>query len=113
VIDFPPGADPSFAVAPAAVFAGPSFNLRRFGYRPFLVTNVSADDGLDTDVDLAESLHRVLATLTMVRHDRVPLTADRLRERLELIGWLRRELAAAEELLLTEYRNAEGGSSER
>lgn len=77
------------------------------------MTNVSAGDGFATDVDLAESLHRVLATLTMVRHDRVPLTADLLRERLELVGWLRRELAAAEELLLTEYRNVERGASER
>jgi hypothetical protein len=70
------------------------------------VTYVSAGDGYDTDVDLAESLHRVLSTLTRVRQDRVPLSADRLRERLELVAWLKQELVAAEALLLTEYRNA-------
>lgn len=75
------------------------------------MTHVSAGDGYDTDVDLAESLHRVLATLTRVRQDRVPLSAERLRERLELVAWLKHELAAAEALLLTEYRNA--GSSAR
>lgn len=73
------------------------------------MTHVSAGDGYDTDVDLAESLHRVLSTLTMVRQDRVPLSVDRLRERLELVAWLKQELVAAEALLLTEYRNA--GSS--
>lgn len=71
-----------------------------------MTTNVPAADGSGTDVDLAESLHRVLATLTMVRHGRVPLGAERLRERLELVAWLRSELAAAEELLLAEYHNA-------
>lgn len=74
------------------------------------MTYVSAGDGYDTDVDLAESLHRVLATLTRVRQDRVPLSADRLRERLELVAWLKQELVAAEALLLTEYRNAASAS---
>jgi hypothetical protein len=41
-----------------------------------LATNVPTGDGSSTDVDLAESLHRVLATLTMVGHERVSLTAD-------------------------------------
>jgi hypothetical protein len=73
-----------------------------------LVTHVPAGDGLDSDSDLAGSLHRVLATLTMVRRDGVALPVDLLRERLELVGWLKRELSAAEALLVVEYRNAEG-----
>jgi hypothetical protein len=71
-----------------------------------LVTHPTAGDP-DTDSDLAESLHRVLATLIRVRHDRVPLAAERLRERLELVSWLRGELAAAESLLLAEYTRAQ------
>lgn len=77
------------------------------------MTHDSAGDGYDTDVDLAESLHRVLSTLTMVRHDRVPLSVERLRDRLELVAWLKRELAATEALLLTEYRNAQRAPSDR
>jgi hypothetical protein len=72
-----------------------------------LVTDAPAGDDLDADADLAESLHRVLATLTRVRHDRVPLPAERLRERLELVQWLRHELSAVESLLLGEYRQVQ------
>jgi hypothetical protein len=75
------------------------------------VTPVSAGNGYDTDVDLAESLHRVLSTLTMVRRAGMPLDADLLRERLELVAWLRRELGAAEALLQTAYRNAQAAAS--
>jgi hypothetical protein len=70
------------------------------------VSQAAGNNGLDTDGDLAESLYRVLATLTRVRHDRVPLPPERLRERLELLQWLRHELAAAESLLLAEYDQA-------
>lgn len=73
----------------------------------------SAGDDLDTgtDTDLAESLHRVLATLTRVRPGRVPLPAERLRERLELVQWLRHELSAVESLLVAEYRQAQQASA--
>ena len=71
------------------------------------MTNSSTSDDLDTDADLAESLYRVLATLTQVRPGRVPLPAERLRERLELVQWLRQELAAVESLLVGEYRQTQ------
>jgi hypothetical protein len=71
-----------------------------------LVTQSTPGDDLDPDVGLAESLHRILATLTRVRCDRIRLPPERLRERLELVSWLRRELAAAEQLLLAEYDGA-------
>lgn len=74
--------------------------------------HASAGDNLDTDADLAESLYRVLATLTRVRHDRVPLPAERLRERLELVQWFRQELSAVELLLLGEYRQVQGAPAE-
>jgi hypothetical protein len=45
----------------------------------------------------------VLATLINLRRDRSPLPAERLRERLELVQWLRGELAAVETLLVGEY----------
>jgi hypothetical protein len=45
----------------------------------------------------------VLATLIKVRRDRGPLPLDRLLERLELVRWLRGELAAVETLLTDEY----------
>ena len=70
------------------------------------MTRSSPGDDLDPDVDLAESLHRIRATLTRVRRDRVRLPPERLRERLELVSWLRGELAAAEQLLLAEYDGA-------
>jgi len=38
-----------------------------------------------------------------VRRDRVRLPPERRLERLEPVSWLRRELAAAEQLLLAEY----------
>lgn len=60
-------------------------------------------DDIDEDAELAESLHRVLATLIKVRHDRSPLPAEQLRERVELVQWLRGELAAVEALLAGEY----------
>lgn len=62
-----------------------------------------AGDDIDGNADLATSLHRVLATLINTREDRNPLPAERLRERLELVRWLRGELAAVETLLTTEY----------
>jgi hypothetical protein len=60
-------------------------------------------DDIDEDGELAESLHRVLSTLIKVREARTPLPAERLRERLELVRWLRGELAAVEHLLAGEY----------
>jgi len=45
----------------------------------------------------------VLATLIKVRRDRSPLPVDRLLERLQLVQWLRGELAAVERLLTDEY----------
>ena len=67
------------------------------------MTETAAGDDLDPDPDLAESVHRILATLTRLRHDRMPLPSERLRERLEFVRWLRGELAAAETLLLGKY----------
>jgi len=82
-------------------------NLATPGKRTVLVVQPSAGEDLDSDADLAESLHRVLATLTRVRPGRVPLPAERLRERLELVQWLRQELSAVESLLLGEYRQVQ------
>lgn len=65
--------------------------------------NYQAGADLDEDAELVESLHRVLATLINLRQDRSPLPAERLRERLELVQWLRGELAAVEALLVGEY----------
>ena len=45
----------------------------------------------------------MLATLIKVRRDRNPLPVDRLLERLQLVQWLRGELAAVETLLTDEY----------
>jgi hypothetical protein len=45
----------------------------------------------------------VLATLIKVRRDRSPLPVERLLERLQLVQWLRGELAAVETLLTDEY----------
>ena len=45
----------------------------------------------------------MLATLIKVRRDRSPLPVDRLLERLQLVQWLRGELAAVETLLTDEY----------
>jgi hypothetical protein len=45
----------------------------------------------------------VLATLIKVRRDRSPLPIERLLERLQLVQWLRGELAAVESLLTDEY----------
>lgn len=45
----------------------------------------------------------MLATLIKVRRDRSPLPVDRLLERLQLVQWLRGELAAVEALLTDEY----------
>jgi hypothetical protein len=67
------------------------------------VTTWPTGDDIDEDAQLTESLHRVLATLITVRQDRRPLPADRLRERVELVQWLRSELAAVEALLTGEY----------
>lgn len=67
----------------------------------------SGGDDIDGDADLAESLHRVLATLIKLRQDRSPLPAERLRERLELVQWLRGELAAVETLLAGEYERVQ------
>ena len=67
------------------------------------VMNNPTGADIDEDAELATSLHRVLATLINMRHDRSPLPPERLRERLELVQWLRSELAAVETLLGTEY----------
>ena len=45
----------------------------------------------------------MLATLIKVRRDRSPLPVDLLLERLQLVQWLRGELAAVETLLTDEY----------
>ena len=45
----------------------------------------------------------MLAILIKVRRDRSPLPVDRLLERLQLVQWLRGELAAVERLLTDEY----------
>ena len=65
--------------------------------------NNPTGDTIDADADLTASLHRVLATLINTRQDRNPMPPERLRERLELVQWLRRELAAVETLLVAEY----------
>lgn len=70
-----------------------------------------AGDDIDGNADLATSLHRVLATLINTREDRHPLPAEQLRERLELVQWLRGELAVVETLLTTEYDKVRGGSA--
>jgi hypothetical protein len=67
------------------------------------VMNNPTGADIDEDAELVSSLHRVLATLINMRHDRSPLSPERLRERLELVQWLRGELAAVETLLGTEY----------
>lgn len=67
----------------------------------------SGGDEIDSDADLAESLHRVLATLIKVRNGHALLSADVLRERLELVQWLRRELTAVETLLAGQYEHVQ------
>jgi hypothetical protein len=70
------------------------------------VTDEPAGDDINEDSELAASLHRVLATLINTRQDRRPLPPERLQERLELVQWLRGELAAIETLLTTEHDKA-------
>jgi hypothetical protein len=67
------------------------------------VVHASGGDDIDREADLTESLHRVLATLIEVRHDHTALPVDHLRERLQLVQWLRAELAAVEALVRAEY----------
>ncbi len=70
------------------------------------VMSYPTGDTIDEDADLTASLHRVLATLINTRPDRNPLPPERLRERLELVQWLRGELAAVEALLVAEHDKA-------
>ena len=54
-------------------------------------------DERDSDAELPAAVHRVLALLTDLRTE---AHTPELRERINLIQWLRRELGDAEELLL-------------
>lgn len=56
-------------------------------------------------------MHRVLATLINVRDGGTALPADRLRERLELVRWLRSELAAVEVFLGAEHQRVQATAS--
>lgn len=57
----------------------------------------SGMDERDSDAELAAAVHRVLALLTDLRTD---AHTPELRERINLVQWLRRELGDAEALLL-------------
>ena len=51
------------------------------------------------ETDLTAAVHQVLTSLTHVRRGE-PLAPERRRDRIELIRWLRRELAEVESLLV-------------
>ena len=61
----------------------------------------------DSDEKLATAVHQVLAALTDIRPS--TLSADVLRDRIELTRWLRGELAAVETLLTGAYDRASAG----
>jgi hypothetical protein len=56
------------------------------------------DDRTTDDTDLAAAVHHVLAALTHVRRGPA-VSPDQLRDRIELVRWLRRELDDVEALL--------------
>jgi len=76
-----------------------------------LPADQSTGGDINEDAQLAESVHRVLATLTTFRQNGGPLAPERLRERLELAQWLRGELAAVETLLITEQDRVRRGAA--
>ena len=57
----------------------------------------SGKDERDSDAGLAAAVHRVLALLTDLRSD---VHTPELRERINLVQWLRRELGDVEALLI-------------
>lgn len=52
-------------------------------------------------------MHRVLATLINVRDGGKALPVERLQERMELVRWLRGELAAVETFLVAEQQRVQ------
>jgi hypothetical protein len=74
----------------------PSVNQKRRAPRRRGVATEFDKAGRDSDTELAAAVHRVLAILTDLRSD---AHAPELRERIELVQWLRHELADVEALL--------------
>lgn len=64
-----------------------------------MTTAQGDSDETADDTDLTAAVHQVLTSLTRVRRG-APPSPEQLRDRLELVRWLRRELAEVEALLV-------------